>query len=264
MSIYTKPNGPDIICSIYVITCLVNNKKYIGFTKRSIAVRWREHLKYSKTSDTTLYRAMRKHGINNFHMAAIYQSKDIDHTHQIMEQHFIAEYKTHAVHGQGYNSSDGGIGNPNPSIETRYKMGGANRGKNRIISDQARLSYTKHTGKFISPTGEIVEVNNFEQFARDNNLTVGMLIRVNSGLMENHRGWRSNNYKGIDKKPFHPLRIYRFTSPEGIEYVVDNYNLNGFCNFYALGRSSMHKLINGQVTRHHGWTLSTNKSFASS
>lgn len=193
MSIYTNPNINDTICSIYVITCLINNKKYIGFTKRPIDVRWHEHIRASNNSaaDSALYRAMRKHGINNFSIQAIYQSKNVEHTHQVMEHHFIAEYKTHVRYNQGYNSSAGGIGNPNPSTETRYKMGGANRGKQRVISDQARLSFTKHKGDFISPSGEIVTVNNFEQFARDNNLTVRMLVRVNRGLMKHHRGWTS-------------------------------------------------------------------------
>jgi group I intron endonuclease len=265
MSIYANPNINDTICSIYVITCLINNKKYIGFTKRPIDVRWNEHTRASKKdNDSALYRALRKHGINNFSIQAIYQSKNVEHTHRVMEPYFINEYKTHVRHNNGYNSVEGGIGGTNPSPETKYKIGSANRGKKRIISDQACLSYTKHKGEFISPGGEIVTVNNFEQFSREHNLVVKMLVRVNNGTMENHRGWRSTNYKFAIKKPLHPIRIYRFTSPEGIEYIVDNYNLKGFCNFYELGRSAMYKLIKGQVICHHGWTLSANSSFANS
>jgi group I intron endonuclease len=193
MSIYTNPIINDTICSIYVITCLINDKKYIGFTKRPIDVRWQEHTRASNNSDTNsaLYRAMRKHGVNNFGIQAIYQSKNVDHTHKVMEHYFITEYKTHVRYNQGYNSSDGGIGNPNPSVATRYKIGGANRGKKRVISDQTRLLFTKHKGEFISPNGEVVAVDNFEKFARDNNLTVKMLVRVNRGLMKHHRGWTS-------------------------------------------------------------------------
>jgi group I intron endonuclease len=259
MSIYTNPIINDTICSIYVITCLINNKKYIGFTKRSINVRWHEHIRYSKTdNNSALYRAMRKHGINNFSIQAIYQSKNIEHTYKVMEPYFITEYKTHVRYNQGYNSVDGGIGCANPSAKTRYKMGSANRGKKRVISKQACLSYTKHTGDFISPNGEIVVVNNFEQFAREHNLTVRMLIRVNNGIMENHRGWRSSNYKITTKKTFHPIRKYSITSPDGAEYVIDNYNLSGFCKFYSLGLSSIYKLIDKKIKSHHGWTLSNN------
>lgn len=193
MSIYTDHFINDTICSIYVVACLINNKKYIGFTKRPINVRWDEHVRASNISNnnSALYRAMRKHGVDNFVIQAIYQSKNVEHTHNVMENHFITEYNTHVRYNQGYNSSAGGIGNPNPSIETRYKIGSANRGKKRAVSDQTRLSFTKHKGDFISPSGEIVTVNNFEKFARDNNLTVRMLVRVNRGLMKHHRGWTS-------------------------------------------------------------------------
>lgn len=258
MSIYTNSTTPDIIGSIYVITCLINNKKYVGFTKRSIATRWKEHIKYSKINDTALYNAMRKYGVQNFNIESIYQSKDINHTFEVMEQYFIIEYNSRTDSGYGYNSVDGGIGITNPSTATRHKISKSLTGKPRLISNQARLSYTKHKGELISPSGTLVFVDNFEQFARDNNLSVQMLIRVNNGTMENHRGWRSKNFKGLPKKSFHPTRIYQFSSPDNTNYVVDNHNLSGFCKFYSLGCSSIHRLINGAIQHHHGWTLSDN------
>ena len=52
---------------IYLITNKVDNKQYIGKTQRTIEQRWYEHCKNAEYGvDTYLYRAIRKHGVENF------------------------------------------------------------------------------------------------------------------------------------------------------------------------------------------------------
>ena len=51
---------------IYLITNLLNNKKYIGKTTQSIEERWQEHIydsKRKKCETRPLYRAIRKYGV---------------------------------------------------------------------------------------------------------------------------------------------------------------------------------------------------------
>lgn len=45
-------------------------------------------------------------------------------------------------------------------------------------------------GVFISPDGEVVNVYNFAEFGRDNNLDPSGLSRVQHGKLNHHRGWR--------------------------------------------------------------------------
>jgi group I intron endonuclease len=94
------------IYSIYKATNKINGKCYIGF-----ATHWPKrkngHKCCYKTEDNKFYRAIRKHGWNNFEWQLIYQSCDADHTLKIMEPHFIQEYNSY---NEGYNSTIGGEG----------------------------------------------------------------------------------------------------------------------------------------------------------
>lgn len=60
------------ILTIYKITCLVNQKVYIGQTSETIEKRFARHMGYQKDeSDTKFYRAIRKYGKENFRIEAI-------------------------------------------------------------------------------------------------------------------------------------------------------------------------------------------------
>ena len=41
-----------MISSIYVITCCVNQKRYVGFTKHKPHVRWNEHRRHYMTEES--------------------------------------------------------------------------------------------------------------------------------------------------------------------------------------------------------------------
>src|SRR5690606_32462862 len=51
---------------VYKITNKINQKIYIGITKRSLEQRWNAHIKDSKTSQYAIHRAIRKYGLKNF------------------------------------------------------------------------------------------------------------------------------------------------------------------------------------------------------
>lgn len=94
---------------IYKITNDVNQKIYIGKTESSIEERWKEHCKDAKRSSLQeirpLYRAIKKYGIEHFHIEEIgeYPNEQLNE----MEIYWIAYYQGF---GKGYNATKGGDG----------------------------------------------------------------------------------------------------------------------------------------------------------
>jgi len=97
------------IYSIYKVTNMVNKKIYIGFDSNWPARKKSHYYNHRSKScpNYHFYNALKKYGWNNFKWEVIYQSKDRDHTLNIMENKFIEEYDTH---NNGYNRTYGGEG----------------------------------------------------------------------------------------------------------------------------------------------------------
>ena len=108
---------------VYKITNKVNPRVYVGLTVCTLEKRWREHRSAANTGvEKPLYRAMRKHGIENFSIELLYAAKDFDDL-RAAELRFIEELKAHTLDG-GYNLTDHGAryGAPNsPKGEIQYK-----------------------------------------------------------------------------------------------------------------------------------------------
>jgi group I intron endonuclease len=119
---------------IYLITNLVNGKKYVGCTTKTILKRWRNHIKKAKYGKKLSYfhKAIRKYCPENFSREILCEceSKEIMH---LMETFKIIVCHSHVSDG-GYNISWGGDGgdnftnNPNKE-EIRKKMRLANLGR---------------------------------------------------------------------------------------------------------------------------------------
>jgi group I intron endonuclease len=100
---------------IYKITCLINNKPYIGLTTRRLEDRWKEHLYKGKKyviarenmeeviGNSHLYNAMAAHGIENFTVKIIEEVDD--NTLDEREIYWINHYDSI---NNGYNISFGG------------------------------------------------------------------------------------------------------------------------------------------------------------
>lgn len=93
---------------VYKITCLINKKIYIGYTKRSIDKRFKSHIESSKKLKTKLYNAFKKYGINNFIIEEIHRFHDKKEALN-KEIELISEYNTIV---DGYNMTVGGEGGP--------------------------------------------------------------------------------------------------------------------------------------------------------
>lgn len=94
---------------IYKIFNTVNSFVYIGMTTRTPEIRWKEHLYHSKRTDRRLYRAMRRHGVENFKMEPIAYLKDFKDQDLIfeIEEKYIKQKNSYWF---GYNDTTGGRG----------------------------------------------------------------------------------------------------------------------------------------------------------
>lgn len=120
------------IYTIYIITNLINNKKYVGQTK-NYRKRFREHK--GTYNDCPISKAIKKYGVNNFSFEVIYQTLDVDHV-DFLECYFIKHHNSFVDDGHGYNLTRGGGTNKVVSGETRRKISEA--GVGRIISEETK------------------------------------------------------------------------------------------------------------------------------
>lgn len=90
---------------IYKIINDINNKVYIGQTRLTLAERWRSHKYYSKTENYPLYKAIRKYGIDKFHMIVIEECSD-----ELLDEREIYWIEKYGSFGKGYNATKGGEG----------------------------------------------------------------------------------------------------------------------------------------------------------
>ena len=91
---------------IYKITNDINEKVYIGKTDYSIEKRFKEHCRDAfrpKEEQRPLYAAMRKYGVNHFHIELIEETNNSDER----EIYWIKFYDSYA---NGYNATYGGDG----------------------------------------------------------------------------------------------------------------------------------------------------------
>lgn len=93
---------------VYLITNLVNNKKYVGITHNTIEHRFDQHIQKSRCKRGTwiLHRALRKYGKENFKIELL---EDNISKQQITERenYYICFYDTY---NNGYNMTLGGAG----------------------------------------------------------------------------------------------------------------------------------------------------------
>lgn len=108
ISIVKKPLNQNNIGIIYLIRNNINNKVYIGQTKRSLETRWAQHLQDSDKLDYALYKAMRKYGKDNFSIEII--EKCPFNILNDKEIYYIEKYNSYInnKNSNGYNMTKGG------------------------------------------------------------------------------------------------------------------------------------------------------------
>ena len=92
---------------IYIITNTINNHVYIGQTKRTVELRWKEHLRHCELSNgQILGKAILKYGVDNFTIKELEQCSDdkLDEREKFWINYYNSYY-------DGYNATLGGSNN---------------------------------------------------------------------------------------------------------------------------------------------------------
>lgn len=90
---------------IYKITNDVNDKVYIGQTHLTLQDRWRTHKYAHKKENYPLYRAMRKYGMDRFHIELVEECSD-----EALDEREVYWIEQYGSFGKGYNATMGGEG----------------------------------------------------------------------------------------------------------------------------------------------------------
>ena len=109
---------------IYKITNIINNKIYIGYTKKTLEERLKLHFYYAKRGKLPLSYAIRKYGKENFKIELIEESDDDKYIHKEREKYWINKLNSRDFN-IGYNIAAGGDGgdtlSTNPKKDEIYK-----------------------------------------------------------------------------------------------------------------------------------------------
>jgi group I intron endonuclease len=125
---------------IYIITNIVNSKKYVGQTVMSLAKRIAAHKNTAKTHNYPLYRAFKKYGLDAFIVEQIGEATNKEVLDK-MEVFWIQKLNT--LVPNGYNLHIGGTGGSCPgeiSLQGKRRIGEAakKRMTGRIVSEETR------------------------------------------------------------------------------------------------------------------------------
>lgn len=113
---------------IYRLTNKINGKMYHGqTTKEDINKRWSEYKGIRCYNQPKLYRALKKHGPENFLFEVINTSPQNQQQLDNLETFYIRKYDSM---NNGYNCNEGGAGRGHVCEETKRKLSISNKGEN--------------------------------------------------------------------------------------------------------------------------------------
>lgn len=98
------------IIFLYCVTCLINNKYYIGQTV-DCSSRWLGHRRDSANPKVPFHHAIKKYGAHNFKFEVIATCKGQDNANEL-ETLLVSQYDSFITNGNGYNATHGGFNAP--------------------------------------------------------------------------------------------------------------------------------------------------------
>jgi len=251
---------------IYIITNTINEKQYVGLTRRGVQKRWYDYKIKStvRIPHGAIQRAIRKYGIDNFKFDVLYNLLEEDNDYlKAMEKHFVVEYNTF---NSGYNMDEGGTdGVVFHTEETKKRISKKVSGKNNPMygtdrsnnkgwkwSEEAKQRYSeslmglrsgdKHPnwGKQRSKeTRKKISESNKGQKAW--NKGVPMSDSAKKKLSESRKGQKNG------------IKSYIITKPDG--NVEEINNLKEYCKENKLNYPSMCQLSTGKVDKYKNYKV---------
>lgn len=235
---------------IYKITNKTNGKSYIGQTVYdSPQRRWNVHKNIFKQEkhQEYLYRAMRKHGFENFEFSIICTCKKEELSE--LECKYIKHYNTFGT--EGYNMTSGGEGRRDFKLSEETKRKISLAGKGRVPSEETRKKLSlagmgrKLTEEIKAKMKETVSKK--KKPVKIINVKLPPSIRI---IKDSTREKLRNNMLGKPKSAEHVINIRkakRKLSDEDVTYIRDNPdNLKGteLALKFNSSRASISRIIN--------------------
>lgn len=106
---------------VYVVTCTVNGKQYVGQTTQTLAKRWRGHTASSKCHHSALWNAIQKYGAASFTLATVDSGTDKGDL-DAKETEWVSKLGTMAPAGYNLTSGGGSRGKYTPEARERNRQ----------------------------------------------------------------------------------------------------------------------------------------------
>jgi group I intron endonuclease len=139
------PNQSERIIYLYCITCIINQKIYIGQTVDPNS-RWRAHRRDAADPKVPIQFAIKKYGSHNFEFEIIATCKGQNNANYL-ETLLVIQYNSYVSNNKGYNATHGGMNAPK-SEEWLQKMrdfyATMSPERRAEISKKQSISFTKY------------------------------------------------------------------------------------------------------------------------
>lgn len=253
------------ISGVYIITCLINEKYYIGYSN-NIQQRLKDHLKTLRRNihdNIYLQNSWNKYGEENFTFEVLEEYSNENFILSSMEHYWCNLLQAHNPN-YGYNiKPTHPFGQVIHSEHTRKRLSEAHKGKKVSVETREKMSKSKKgikasketrdklsklkkgKKKNLSPEGkEAISKSNKDKFSKqvvlldlDGNFVrefqsirdcakfIGVSEGNVSSMTVHKKQYRVKNYIVILKSEYNPDSIYKYTSP--FAKIVIQYDLEG-------------------------------------
>lgn len=251
-----------IYAIIYLITCLVNNKVYVGFTTQPLEKRFKRHISDSKSKSPKclLHKAIKKYGVENFNIKILAKSPNVEYCREVLELYYIKQYNSyiHTEESNGYNMTKGGEGMRGhvTSEETKELLRqSSKRIPRNPLSNEAKehmrqVNLAKNTGigHTFAYEGKILTFNSLVLFCKENDLNNHCMRKVERGIQKEHKGYSLPHKPDTIKSKGGTFRFI-FNNK-----IIEIFNLREFCRNMNLNYNSMFRLSKGINKNYKGYS----------
>ena len=198
--------------SVYQIINLINHKRYIGYTSKTVHQRYEVHKKSSKNpkwAHLKLYRAFNKYGLDNFKIETIAQ--DLSKSRILELEEFLIDECSTMEDSLGYNMCRGGQGGDIKSKEQKEKLRQRFKESNpihAILQDEEKTLEWKRRVSEGTKRGQA----NSEKYQRVRIINAKRLSDFNRGKIRSKQHC-ANISKAMIK--------YTYTTPDGVFTSVE-------------------------------------------
>lgn len=218
---------------IYKITCLIDNKIYIGQTRKKLSERWAQHIcqvRYVKEDNNRkicryLHTAMKKYGVENFKIEIIEECSSIE---ELNKKEFELIQELNSLAPNGYNLQLGGDSRV-ASEETRKKLSEKLSGKNNPMYGRAGSEKQKAWLREYNKKPRTESWRKNCKKAQQERASLGL----NKGFT------RKKTPEEIEKSRSKLLKTYKFLSPSNDLYIIPD--IHKFAKEFGFNARSLRK-----------------------